>query len=118
MWLFVREDLPMPVGKFAAQAGHGYSACLWLSNQRDPDLVAVYMRNAQGKIAVGVRNEKELLTCVQICREAGLIAVSVNDAGRTVFERPTYTVGAVGPCYRKDLPKRVARLRLFEDWQA
>jgi peptidyl-tRNA hydrolase len=117
MWLFVREDLPMPLGKFAAQAGHGYSTCLWFSNQHDPNLVATYMDGAQGKIAVSVKNEEELLKCVEACKEAGLVAVSVKDAAHTVFEKPTYTVGAVGPCYRKDLPKRVSRLRLFEDWQ-
>ncbi|WP_374940459.1 peptidyl-tRNA hydrolase [Mesorhizobium sp. INR15] len=66
-------------------------------------------------MAVGVRNEREFLTCVEICKEAGLIAISVKDAGHTVFDQPTYTVGAVGPCYNRDLPRRChARLRLFE----
>ena len=116
MRLFMREDLPMPPGKLAAQAGHGYGTCLWLSNDRDPDLVAKYMNGAQGKIAVSVKNEKELLKCVAACKEVGLVAVSVKDAGRTVFDEPTYTVGAVGPCHRKDLPKLVSRLRLFQDW--
>jgi peptidyl-tRNA hydrolase len=118
MWLFVRDDLPMPLGKFAAQAGHAYSTCLWFSNQHDPSLVATYMESAQGKIAVSVKNEEELLKCVEACKEAGLVAVSIKDAAHTVFEKPTYTVGAVGPCCRKDLPKQVSRLRLFEDWQS
>jgi peptidyl-tRNA hydrolase len=117
MWLLIRKDLPMPPGKLAAQAGHGYGTCLWLSNGRDPDLVALYMSRAQVKIAVAVKNEEELLKCVETCKEAGLVAVSVKDAAHTVFNEPTYTVGAVGPCYRKDLPARVARLRLFQDWQ-
>lgn len=118
MWLLVRLDLRMPLGKFAAQAGHGYTTGLWLSSQRDPVLVETYMRHSQAKIAVGVRHEQELLACIAECEEAGLIAVAIKDAGRTVFERPTVTVGAVGPCYRKDLPKRVRRLRLFDTWQA
>jgi peptidyl-tRNA hydrolase len=117
MWLFIRKDLPMPPGKLAAQAGHGYATCLWLSNDRDSDLVGMYMSHAQGKIAVSVKNEEELLKCVEACKEAGLVAVAVKDAARTVFDESTYTVGAVGPCYRKDLPKLVSRLRLFEDWQ-
>ncbi|WP_288142414.1 aminoacyl-tRNA hydrolase [Mesorhizobium sp.] len=118
MWLFIREDLPMPPGKLAAQAGHGFGTCLWLSNDRDPGLVTTYMSHAQGKIAVGVKNEEELLKCVEACKEAGLVAVSVKDAAHTVFNKPTYTVGAVGPCYKNDLPKRVSRLRLFEDWRS
>ncbi|MCF6110774.1 aminoacyl-tRNA hydrolase [Mesorhizobium muleiense] len=117
MWLFIRQDLPMPPGKLAAQAGHGYATCLWLSNDRDPDLVSMYMSHAQAKIAVGVKNEVELLKCVEACKEGGLVAVAVKDAARTVFDKSTYTVGAVGPCFRKDLPKRVSRLRLFEAWQ-
>ena len=117
MWLFIRKDLPMPPGKLAAQAGHGYGTCLWLSNERDPNLVAMYMSCAQAKIAVGVKDEKDLLNCIEACQEAGLVAVAIKDAARTFFDEATYTVGAVGPCYRKHLPKRVSRLRLFEDWQ-
>ncbi|MCF6114781.1 aminoacyl-tRNA hydrolase [Mesorhizobium muleiense] len=112
MWLFIRKDLPMPPGKLAAQAGHGFGT------GRDPDLVVEYMNRAQGKIAVSVKNEEELLKSVEACKEAGLVAVSVKDAAHTVFDKPTYTVGAVGPCYRKDLPKRVSRLRLFEHWSS
>jgi PTH2 family peptidyl-tRNA hydrolase len=101
MWLFIRKDLPMPPGKLAAQAGHGFGTCLWLSNCRDPNLVAEYMNRAQGKIAVGVKNEEELLKSVEACQEAGLVAVSVKDAAHTVFDKPTYTVGAVGPCQER-----------------
>jgi peptidyl-tRNA hydrolase len=80
--------------------------------------VEIYMKHSRAKIALGVRHDQELLACIAECEEAGLIAVAIKDAGRTVFERPTFTVGAVGPSYRKDLPKRVRRLRLFDNWQA
>lgn len=60
-----------------------------------------------------VTNEGELLSCVDACKAAGLVAV-VKDAAHTVFPEPTWTVGAVGPCYRTDLPKKVLRLQLFE----
>lgn len=118
MWLFIRKDLPMPAGKLAAQAGHGFATCLWLANGKDPALVESYMMHAQGKVAVGVKDEEELLKSVEACREAGLVAVAVKDAAHTVFDEPVYTVGAVGPCYRSDLPKKVARLRLFADYTA
>jgi len=116
MWLFIRKDLPMPAGKLAAQAGHGFGTCLWLANEKDPALAASYMRHAQGKISVGVKDEAELLSAVEACKQAGLVAVAVKDAAHTVFTEPTYTVGAVGPCYREQLPKKVSRLRLFTDW--
>lgn len=107
----------MPPGKLAAQAGHGYATCLWLSRENSPALIAEYMSGEQGKIAVGVTNEGELLSCVDACKAAGLVAVAIKDAAHTVFTEPTWTVGAVGPCYRTDLPKKVVRLRLFEDWR-
>lgn len=66
---------------------------------------------------MSVKNEEELRKCVEACKEVGLVAVTVNDAARTVFDKSTYTVGAVGPCFRKDLPKRVSRLRLFKAWR-
>jgi len=118
MWLFIRTDLPMPPGKLAAQAGHGYATCLWLSEKHNPELVADYMGGEHGKIAVSVRHEEELLQCVEACKAAGLMAVAIQDAGHTVFAKPTWTVGAVGPCFRAELPKKVLRLRLFENWQA
>lgn len=116
MWLFIRKDLPMPAGKLAAQAGHGFGTCLWLANERDPALAASYMLHAQGKISVGVKNEAELLGAVEACKQAGLVAVAVKDAAHTVFSEPVYTVGAVGPCYREQLPKKVSKLRLFTDY--
>jgi len=117
MWLFVRKDLPMPPGKLAAQAGHGFGTCIWIALQKSPDLVGRYMAEAQGKIVVAARNEDELLKAVEACREAGLPAVAVKDAAHTVFSEPTWTVGAVGPCYRHELPKKVSRLRLFTGWE-
>lgn len=116
MWLFIRKDLPMPAGKLAVQSGHGFGTCLWLANGKNPALVSSYMEHAQGKISVGVKDEDELLKMVEACKEAGLVSVAVQDAARTVFSVPTFTVGAVGPCYRTDLPKKVARLRLFQDY--
>lgn len=116
MWLFIRKDLPMPSGKLAAQAGHGFGTCLLLTAERDPELSQTYLEQAQGKVSVGVKDEDELLKVVEACREEGLVAVVVKDAAHTVFEAPTWTVGAVGPCYRHELPKKVARLRLFTEY--
>ncbi|WP_404400450.1 peptidyl-tRNA hydrolase [Pelagibacterium halotolerans] len=100
----------------AARAGHGHSTYLWLSEKRNPDIVARYMSGEYGKVAVGVRNEAELIACVDACKAAGLVAVAIKDAAHTIFTEPTWTVGTVGPCLRSDLPKKALRLRLFEDW--
>lgn len=118
MWLFVRKDLAMTVGKFAPQVGHAYATCLYATMVENRQRADEYMSYAQGKISVGVDNEAQLIKVVQSCKEKGLIACTVTDAGRTFFNGPTMTVGAVGPCYREDLPRIARQLRLFEDWSA
>lgn len=115
MWIFIRKDIAIPAGKLAVQAGHAFGTCLWASSRENPALCEDYMNSAQPKISLVAKNENEVVKAVESCREAGLTAMYVRDAGRTVFEVPTITVGVVGPCLRSDLPKRVFRMRLFEE---
>lgn len=118
MWLLVRRDIPMSLGKLAVQAGHGFGTCMWLAMQKNPTEAEKYISQAQSKAIVGVKSDAELISCIEACKEAGLIATTVTDAARTYFQEPTLTVGAVGPCYKDQLPKKVQRLRLFEGWDS
>jgi PTH2 family peptidyl-tRNA hydrolase len=113
MWVFVRRDLPMPPGKLAVQAGHGFAQCIYRTMLADPERVAAYMAAAQAKVAVAVKSAEELRKAVAACDAAGLVATLIEDAAHTVFDEPTLTVGAVGPCLHEELPKSVARLQLF-----
>jgi PTH2 family peptidyl-tRNA hydrolase len=114
IWQFVRRDLPMSFGKFGPQSGHAFGTCMVLTDRRAPEVVDLYIATGQAKIAVAVDDGDELLRMVQLCREAGLVAVAVEDAGRTEFEGRTITTGAVGPCLRSELPGKVRRLRIFK----
>ena len=60
MWIAVRADLNMPIGKLAAQVGHGVASTLMAALKADPQNVADYMANSQAKIAVKVNSESEL----------------------------------------------------------
>lgn len=116
MWLLVRKDLPMSVGKAVIQSGHAIGTCMVNVALKNPDLMKTYLAHAQPKISVRVKNQNELETCIALCREAGIEATTITDAGRTEFDGPTMTFGAIGPCYREDLPKRVQKLQLFGGW--
>jgi len=118
IWLLVRKDLPISVGKGLVQSGHAIGTCMANTAFKNPEVVKTYLSHAQPKISVGVKNQHELVTCIAMCREAGIEAVTVTDAGRTEFNEHTMTFGAVGPCYRDDLPKRVKRLQRFTDWDS
>lgn len=112
IWIAVRRDLNMPAGKLVAQAGHAAASAIW---QGEKLLVDAYMAAAQPKIAVSVKDEAELLAIVAAAREASIPAHAILDAGRTIFTTPTYTVAAIGPARRADLPPKVRRLRLMAE---
>ncbi|WP_315922183.1 aminoacyl-tRNA hydrolase [Mesorhizobium sp. SP-1A] len=116
MWLLLRKDLPMTEGKLAVQSGHAFGTCMVNVAFKNPELMKAYLADAQPKISVRVKNQNELETCIELCRQAGIEATTITDAGRTEFNEPTMTLGAIGPCYRDDLPKRVKKLQLFTGW--
>ena len=107
VWLFVRDDAQIPYGKLAAQAGHG----LW-------GAVGAILRSGTGELdewnrtgarvhvhAIPDLDAMELVYRAAV--ECGLGASFIVDAGRTVFNGPTPTVAAVGPCLREHLPEAV-----------
>lgn len=124
MWLIVRQDLNMPAGKLAAQAGHGFmNAAFALLAKSDPSnfdceptrRLREYMSGSHPKIVVRVKDERELTRAYDEASEANLSPVIIIDEGRTVFGEPTPTVVCVGPCYKEELPKFIQRLQLYKD---
>lgn len=115
IWLLVPKDLEITFAKGLIQSGHALGTCMANTALKNPDLIRTYLSHAQPKIAVAVKNRHELETCIALCREDGIEAAIVTDAARTEFLEPTITFGAVGPCYKDDLPKRVRRLQKLTD---
>src|SRR5690606_29835251 len=98
MWQLVRKDLHMSSGKPAVQSGHAFGTCMANLALKKPDLLRSYLADAQPKVSVRVKSQEELEACIAACREAGIEAATITDAGRTEFDKPTMTVGAIGPC--------------------
>nr|WP_250808524.1 peptidyl-tRNA hydrolase [Neorhizobium tomejilense] len=113
IWILARKDLDLSLGKFGPQAAHAAGTCMVISDRRDNSLVDDYLSQGQTKITVGVEDEDDLRKHIELCREAMLVTVLVQDAGRTELEGKTVTLGAVGPCLRSDLPGPTKRLRAF-----
>lgn len=113
IWLAIRSDIDIPIGKAMAQAGHGFTWALRKSQDSDPDITEEYLSTNQPKIVVKAKNEASLLRMEKECQELGLPVALVKDSGRTVFPEPTFTVCAVGPCYEDELPKYVQRMQLL-----
>ena len=113
MWIAVRADLDMPVGKLCAQVGHGVASTLMAALQADPQNVADYFSNSQTKIAVRVNSEVELIRVHDEARQIGIPTALIMDAGRTIFAEPTRTVCAFGPCEPEKLTGFLKRLRLL-----
>jgi peptidyl-tRNA hydrolase len=114
IWIIARKDLTLSRGKFGAQTGHAAGTCMVLSDRRNNSNLNEYLSLGQPKITVGVDNEAELIKCVKLCHEEMLVAVLVQDAGRTELDGKTFTVAAVGPCLRSELPKAVKRLQTLK----
>lgn len=111
MWAVVRRDLNMSGGKLVPQAGHAFLDC---GLQADRALLELYQATSKAKISLRVKSEAQLLRLHGLCVAAGLNTCLVRDAGKTFFDgEPTYTMFAVGPCYRHELPRPVDKLPML-----
>jgi len=132
-YIIVRTDLPMNVGKVAAQASH---ACMKVffdkfehtqiiqKNGEDPVEAMVFIPTEEEKqwingkftkITKKVKNESQLLKVYEQAREAGLSVSIIKDAGLYGLEGENYTCIAVGPNYVDDCEPVVGKLRLLTD---
>lgn len=111
IWIVVRQDLDMPVGKMIAQGGHAVD---WALASAPDDIVSKYRAQMTPKITVKVKNLYALDRAFNEAKEAGLPCAYIIDEGRTVFPEPTPTCIGIGPCYRAELPKFVQRFQMMD----
>lgn len=103
----VRTDLGMTKGKAAAQCCHGVLEAYKMSvkkSQVNSSLRMNYLKylkawedQGQAKITLKIDNEKELFTLQKEAKKVGLVAVVIQDAGRTQIAAGSSTVLVVGP---------------------
>jgi len=75
-----------------------HAALAVVLRHRDDPRVVAWLAGSNAKVCVRVESEQELLDVYRAARQAGLLAETITDAGRTEFHGvPTVTCLAVGP---------------------
>jgi peptidyl-tRNA hydrolase len=98
--IVVNGALNLPAGKMAAQVAHAAVGALLNAaplNQVD------WLRQGMPKVVVQCASEDELNALLTDAEAAGLPAMLVRDAGRTVVQAGTATCVGIGP----DLAERI-----------
>jgi PTH2 family peptidyl-tRNA hydrolase len=96
--IVLRKDLNMRKGKMIAQGAHACLGACKKAKTVDPEALALWEKDGQTKIVVGVDSEQELLDIYVNAAGLGIPAAIITDAGRTEFNGvPTKTAVAIGP---------------------
>lgn len=93
----VRSDLELSKGKTAVQVAHAAVECSLRAKAERPDLFRRWHSEGQRKVAVKVAGIRELEEIREKAARAGLIAVTIADAGLTEVEPGTVTCVGIGP---------------------
>ena len=105
--LLIRKDLKLPKGKTAAQAAHASVDAVLKAPSSD---VKAWRKEGMKKIALAVKDEKELYKHIQQAKDIGLTTSIITDAGHTIVEPGTVTCGAIGPNKEKDIDRITSKL--------
>ena len=96
--ILVRKDLDMPPGKLAAQVAHAsvmaYKATGLAGEHYN---IFKWFDTGATKVVLEVQGLDELTAKLEEANGRGLSTALVTDEGRTVFNEPTITCGAIGP---------------------
>jgi len=108
--ILVRKDLKLPKGKMAAQVAH---AALDSALKADKKAMQDWLSSGGAKIILGVLDEKELLKCFGMAKDAGLPCSLITDAGHTVVEPGTRTCVGIGPAPEGKIDALTGTLKLI-----
>lgn len=92
-----RSDLKLSKGKTSAQAGHAAISAAEEARKHRKEWFEGWMREGQCKIAVKVKNEKELIRLEVEAKELGLPNALIVDRGLTEIPAGTVTCLGIGP---------------------
>lgn len=113
MWLAVRTDLDLSIGKACTQAGHAYQEATIAAVAAGPERFEAYRAQSMPKISVRADGEAMLRRVAEEAGKAGLPHFLVTDEGRSEIPAGTVTMCAFGPAYRDELPGFLKRLRML-----
>lgn len=105
IYALIRDDLEMPVGKLAAQAGHAFTDAVFAALGSHPDAVARYRDEGGSKVVLRGRNLRDLMRAMGEAQTAGLPCALVTDSTHILpphFDgTPIVTALGVGPCTKE-----------------
>ena len=107
--IVVNAALNLPPGKMAAQVAHA-AVGAFLSSPRDSQ--ADWLRAGMPKIVVQCDSAEALLSILAAAEAAGLPALLIRDAGRTVVEAGTPTCVGIGPDRAQNIDPLTRDLKL------
>lgn len=120
--IVVRKDIKMQQGKLAAQVAHASLAAITSKGYihdgtkglhiKMDDAMHKWFTEDFTKVVVYVKSEEELKKVFKEAQLAGLPCSLIKDAGRTVFNSPTFTTCAVGPGWDGTVAKVTGHLPL------
>ena len=108
--ILVRQDLQLPKGKLAAQTAHASVEAVLKSDKKQ---VQYWRNEGMTKVALKVKDEKELFQYLQQAKDARLTTSLISDAGRTVVAPGTVTCGAIGPDEEEKIDRITEKRKLL-----
>lgn len=84
-------------GKMVAQACHASLLSADIVKNLCPDSHREWIVSGYGKVVVYVDSEDQLIAIAEQCKELEVPGILIQDAGRTEFNKPTFTAVGIGP---------------------
>ncbi len=111
--IIFRTDLKMGKGKIAAQAGHAAISAAEEARKRHREWWEAWLFEGQRKIAVKVKDEKELSELESLANDLGLPNALIVDRGLTQIPEGTVTCLGIGPAPEALVDKLTGKLKLM-----
>jgi PTH2 family peptidyl-tRNA hydrolase len=108
-----RADLKLSKGKMAAQAGHAAVSAAEEARKRHRSWWEAWLYEGQRKIAVKVKDEKELLELEEAANDLGLPNALIVDRGLTEIPPDTVTCLGIGPAPEEQMDRLTGKLPLL-----
>jgi PTH2 family peptidyl-tRNA hydrolase len=108
-----RSDLKLSKGKIAAQAGHAAVSAAQEAHNRYRGWWDAWFFEGQRKVAVKVKDEKELLELEEQANDLGLPNALIVDRGLTDVPPGTVTCLGIGPAPAAEVDRVTGKLSLL-----
>jgi PTH2 family peptidyl-tRNA hydrolase len=109
--VIVVNDIPMSVGKLAAQVAHAAVECALVLSKKNQKLLHNWLEDGQRKVVLKA-TEQDILQLKKKAGSLGLCTALIHDAGRTELPPGTLTTLAIGPADGMKIDKVTGQLPL------